>query len=135
MPGPALCTDAHHRHTWSMDAATLTCACLQATIVVQATQRKPSCSSLAEHLTTSSGKSMYHERCNVDKLHACRPSFVVRATQRNPFRSSLAEHLTSGYRKSLMAVCLAQLGSKAVPGGLQVCPVSPDLHVHDAWTC
>ena len=50
----------------------------------------------------------------------CRPSFVVRTTQRNPFRSSLTEHLTAGYRNSLMAVCLAQLGQKAVPGGLHV---------------
>ena len=58
-------------------------------------------------------------------LHARRPSFVVRTTQRNPFRSSLSEHLTGGYRASLMAVCLAQLGSKAVPGGLHVSALLP----------
>lgn len=45
---------------------------------------------------------------------------MVRMTVRNPFSSSIGDHLAKGYLGSFRAVCLAQLGQKAVPGGMKV---------------
>ena len=54
---------------------------------------------------------------------------------KNPFRSSIAEHLTAGYKASLLAVCLAQLGQKAVPGGMLVSPFAWKWAHHDKGQC